>query len=101
MLHKPKTSRLCNRLPCPFKWEPGQWSACTHSCGKGVQHRRVTCHRVNAYGWIDPEPVSRGCNNTAKPPEVQTCAMADCGARYMWTVEPWGQVWNSTSSMRI
>ena len=25
--HKPKVSRTCNRLPCPFKWEPGQWSA--------------------------------------------------------------------------
>ncbi len=65
---------------------------CTHSCGKGVQHRRVTCHRVNAYGWIDPEPVSRGCNNTAKPPEVQTCVIADCRARFMWTLQPWEEV---------
>ena len=23
---KPKTTKVCNRLPCPFKWEPGQWS---------------------------------------------------------------------------
>jgi hypothetical protein len=65
---------------------------CTHSCGKGVQHRRVNCHRVNSYGWIDPEQVSHGCNTTGKPKEVQKCVLADCRARYMWTVGPWEAV---------
>lgn len=67
---------------------------CTHTCGKGVQHRRVTCHRVNAYGWSDPEPVSHGCNVTGKPEEMQQCVLAECRTRYMWAVEPWGEVSN-------
>jgi hypothetical protein len=31
----------------------------------------VTCHRVNAYNWIDPDPVPHGCNNTIKPSDFQ------------------------------
>ena len=28
---------------------------CSHTCGHGVQTRRVSCHRVNVFGWVDPE----------------------------------------------
>lgn len=65
------------------------WSECSHPCGAGIQHRRVTCHRVNAYEWIDPEPVSFGCNATQRPPDLQPCTMGDCSALYSWRPSPW------------
>ncbi len=72
---------------------------CTHTCGKGVQYRHVTCHDVNAFGWLDPEPISRGCNATAKPADFRECpGIADCNSKYMWVVGQWGRVrlcWSS------
>ena len=54
----------------------------------------MSCHRVNNYGWPDPDPVSHGCNSTEKPLEVQTCTINDdCKNRkVMWEVGPWGKV---------
>ena len=122
-IRKPHSKSRCNRHPCPFLWVPGQWShvrapavliinfffinrkrippnyelflQCSHSCGQGVKHRAVSCHRVNTYGWPDPDPVSHGCNSTEKPPEVETCTInaANCKTnKVMWKVGPWSQV---------
>ena len=90
-IRKPKTRARCNQHHCPFRWLPDQWSQCSHSCGHGVKHRRVTCHRVNSYGWPDPDQVSHGCNMTEKPKEVETCIInEDCtDQRVLWQVGPW------------
>merc|ERR1712106_994973 len=72
---KPKDMRFCNKHPCPFRWNAGDWSKCSHTCGHGVQTRRVSCHRVNSLGWVDPEVASiTGCNSTAKPSYMQSCS---------------------------
>ena len=82
-----------NRKRIPPNYEP--FLQCSHSCGQGVKHRAVSCHRVNTYGWPDPDPVSHGCNSTEKPPEVETCTInaANCKTnKVMWKVGPWSQV---------
>ena len=86
---KPKSRRGCNKAACPYSWQTDDWSDCSHPCGTGIQHRRVTCHRINAYEWVDPEPVSFGCNSTQRPNEVQPCNLGDCHALYAWRTSAW------------
>ncbi|CAG0880726.1 unnamed protein product [Cyprideis torosa] len=64
-------------------------SQCSHTCGFGVKHRRVSCHRVNQYGWVDPDPVTHGCNITQKPAELRSCILGQCEAPYYWKVGRW------------
>ncbi|KAI9551632.1 hypothetical protein GHT06_021967 [Daphnia sinensis] len=86
---RPRSRRGCNKAACPYSWEVENWSECSHPCGPGIQHRRVTCHRVNAYEWIDPEPVSFGCNATQRPADLQDCSLGNCNALYMWRASAW------------
>ena len=67
---------------------------CSHTCGKGVKHRGVSCRRINIYGWPDPDPVSHGCNATEKPREVETCVInGDCKHKsVLWKVGLWEPV---------
>ena len=55
----------------------------------GIQHRRVTCHRVNKFNWVDPEAVSLGCNSTQRPADLQPCHLSECEARFTWKPSPW------------
>ncbi|XP_011349537.1 A disintegrin and metalloproteinase with thrombospondin motifs 9 isoform X3 [Ooceraea biroi] len=87
-LRKPKTQRLCQRIACGYIWQEGIWSECSMMCGKGIQRRAVTCHRVNHYGWIDPTP-TEGCPMDQKPVGVQTCTLRECHYQYYWTAGPW------------
>ncbi|XP_045034331.1 A disintegrin and metalloproteinase with thrombospondin motifs 9 isoform X3 [Daphnia magna] len=86
---RPRSRRGCNKAACPYSWEVENWSECSHPCGPGIQHRRVTCHRVNAYEWIDPEPVSFGCNATQRPADLQDCSLGNCHVLYMWRASAW------------
>ncbi|CAG0917322.1 unnamed protein product [Notodromas monacha] len=86
---KPKTVRGCAKKPCPYSWEVSEWSECSHTCGPGIQYRTVKCHRVNHYGWVDPDPVNRGCNDTFRPRNVQDCNLSDCNAAYHWVTTEW------------
>ncbi|XP_011064845.1 PREDICTED: A disintegrin and metalloproteinase with thrombospondin motifs 9 [Acromyrmex echinatior] len=85
---KPKSQRLCQRIACDFIWQEGTWSECTPDCGKGIQRRAVTCHRVNRYGWIDPTPTV-GCPMDQKPVGEQICKLRECSDKYYWTTGPW------------
>ncbi|KAG5308607.1 ATS20 metalloproteinase, partial [Pseudoatta argentina] len=85
---KPKSQRLCQRIACDFIWQEGTWSECTPDCGKGIQRRAVTCHRVNRYGWIDPTPTV-GCPVDQRPVGEQICKLRECSDKYYWTTGPW------------
>lgn len=89
---RPRHKRTCNKISCPYEWQTEDWSDCSHPCGAGIQHRRVTCHRINAYDWTDPEPVSLGCNDTQRPADLQPCKLAECDAHYFWKPAPWQAV---------
>ncbi|XP_054721410.1 A disintegrin and metalloproteinase with thrombospondin motifs 9-like [Uloborus diversus] len=93
---KPKIRRKCHQYQCPVTWMTSQWSECSTSCGKGVQTRIVTCHRVNAYQWVDPEPLlpSKGnnvwCKDNEKPSTSKNCNLGEC-SRNIWKPGPWSQ----------
>ena len=67
---------------------------CSHSCGHGMQTRRVTCHRVNIFNWIYPERTDvTGCSSIERPKGVQTCHnLQDCEAELVWVVGSWSEV---------
>ena len=61
-----------------------------------MRHRRITCHRVNVYSWIDPDPVPHGCNDTIKPSDFQSCVInANCNSKVLWKVGPWSPVFEA------
>ncbi|XP_067203568.1 A disintegrin and metalloproteinase with thrombospondin motifs 9 isoform X2 [Linepithema humile] len=85
---KPKLQRLCQHVACDYIWQEGTWSECSAECGEGIQHRTVTCHRVNHYGWIDPTP-TEGCPIDQRPIEEQICKLRECNDEHYWTAGSW------------
>ncbi|XP_006108796.2 ADAMTS-like protein 1, partial [Myotis lucifugus] len=79
----------CNRRDCPSRWMVTSWSACTRSCGGGIQTRRVTCQKLKASGISTP--VSNDmCTQLAKRPvDTQACNQQLC---VEWAFSSWGQV---------
>lgn len=68
---------------------------CSQSCGGGRQFRAVSCRRINAYGWVDPEPVAPegACDAlpaAATPATSQACNAWGCGAPFAWEAAEWG-----------
>ncbi|XP_024851836.1 ADAMTS-like protein 1 isoform X1 [Bos taurus] len=78
----------CNRRDCPSRWMVTSWSACTRSCGGGVQTRRVTCQKLKASGISTPVP-SDMCTQLAKRPvDTQACNQQLC---VEWAFSSWSQ----------
>ncbi|DAA26966.1 TPA: hCG1818607-like, partial [Bos taurus] len=78
----------CNRRDCPSRWMVTSWSACTRSCGGGVQTRRVTCQKLKASGISTPVP-SDVCTQLAKRPvDTQACNQQLC---VEWAFSSWSQ----------
>ncbi|XP_071527887.1 A disintegrin and metalloproteinase with thrombospondin motifs 9 [Panulirus ornatus] len=88
-LHRRKASRGCNKHPCPFRWVASPWSECSEVCGPGAETREVTCHSVNHHGWVDPQPVTRGCDEAKRPRNIRKCNLGHCQRRYYWRIKPW------------
>lgn len=95
----------CNTQPCAAFWG-GVWSACTGSCGQGLQHFVVTCQQDrggkpiavhdNVCSTPKPNPSSRPC----KLPSCETRSDNEINQRvdssnkvevHEWKMGPWSQ----------
>ncbi|KAM6910648.1 ADAMTS-like protein 4 isoform 2-T2 [Xenentodon cancila] len=71
-LEKPAAVQECNMGECQPQWFTTEWSACSRSCGKGLQVREVRC--------LTPDKKhSQECNSSTKPAQEQFCNTIPCG----------------------
>ncbi|XP_030605999.1 thrombospondin type-1 domain-containing protein 4 [Archocentrus centrarchus] len=70
-LDKPAAVQECEMEACLPQWFTTEWSACSRSCGKGLQMREVRC--------LTPEKKhSHECDSNTKPIQEQICNTIPC-----------------------
>ncbi|XP_041632766.1 protein madd-4 isoform X1 [Drosophila kikkawai] len=72
----PADRQYCNVLDCPVRWEVGEWSKCSHTCGYGFKDRKVECKQIMAQEHKIERPESM-CPS-AKPPDKKPCNVKPC-----------------------
>jgi len=84
---KPLTSQSCNTQACPvtYSWVASGFTACTVTCGGGIQTQTVTCVQDGTRTTVDS---SNCANSGTKPLTQQTCNTQSCG---MPTTFSWKQ----------
>ncbi|EGW06551.1 A disintegrin and metalloproteinase with thrombospondin motifs 17 [Cricetulus griseus] len=69
------------------RWVAGQWSACSATCEKGVQHREVTCmYQLQNGTHVTTRPLY--CSEP-RPTSVQSCEGQDCLS--IWEASEWSE----------
>lgn len=92
--HPPPPDRqYCNVLDCPARWEVGEWSRCTKSCGSGYKNRTVLCkqtmaqdHKVGRLDSMCPglkPPDKKVCNNKPCAPEDDRPTISTSDSKYI------------------
>ncbi|XP_037129047.1 thrombospondin type-1 domain-containing protein 4 [Syngnathus acus] len=69
---KPAAVQECEMGDCQPQWFTTEWSACSRSCGKGLQMREVRC-------LTSDRRHSPNCDAGAKPDQEQSCNSIPCG----------------------
>jgi thrombospondin motif-containing protein 9 len=107
-LPKPKTTTRCEKYSCDYAWITSPWSQCSAVCGKGMQHRNVTCHKVYQRGAVNPHPLDFDkarpndyCNLYEKPAESAMCTTNHCNELYVWRSDPWKEVSPETTPVLV
>uniref|UniRef100_A0AAV2MCH2 PLAC domain-containing protein n=1 Tax=Knipowitschia caucasica TaxID=637954 RepID=A0AAV2MCH2_KNICA len=70
-LEKPSPVQECDQGECLPQWLTTEWSACSRSCGKGVQMREVRCLTADKKHSVD-------CDAASKPDQEQFCNTIPC-----------------------
>lgn len=92
--HPPPPDRqYCNVLDCPARWEVGEWSRCSKSCGAGYKNRTVLCkqtmaqdHKVGRLDSMCPglkPPDRKVCNSKACAPEDDNPTISISESKYI------------------
>ncbi|XP_024910860.1 ADAMTS-like protein 1 isoform X6 [Cynoglossus semilaevis] len=85
----PQLLQDCRTQPCPPRWETGEWSSCSATCGVGLMSRSVACtHQPFRDSNLTEVMRDLGCHSP-KPSPVQACNRFDCPP--MWDTYDWGQ----------
>uniref|UniRef100_A0A674PFX4 Thrombospondin type-1 domain-containing protein 4-like n=1 Tax=Takifugu rubripes TaxID=31033 RepID=A0A674PFX4_TAKRU len=71
-LDRPAPVQQCEMGECKPQWFTTEWSACSQSCGKGLQMREVRC-------LTEDKRHSSDCDSGTKPVQEQTCNVVPCG----------------------
>lgn len=70
-LERPPAVRECEAEACEPSWFTTEWSACSRSCGRGLQVREVRC--------LAPDKKhSSDCDPESKPEQEQMCNTIPC-----------------------
>nr|XP_057941440.1 thrombospondin type-1 domain-containing protein 4 isoform X2 [Doryrhamphus excisus] len=70
-MDKPAAVQECEMGECQAQWFTTEWSACSRSCGKGLQMREVRC--------LNPDRKhSQKCDAGIKPEQEQMCNTIPC-----------------------
>ncbi|XP_044040581.1 ADAMTS-like protein 1 isoform X3 [Siniperca chuatsi] len=78
-----------------MRWETGEWSSCSATCGVGLMTRTVACtHRPSQDSNRTKVLRDEDCQNP-KPSPVQACNRFDCPPT--WDTRDWGQCSQSCS----
>lgn len=70
-LDKPAPVQECDMGECLPQWFTTEWSACSRSCGKGLQMREVRC-------LTSDKKHNHDCNPATKPEQEQFCNTIPC-----------------------
>ncbi|XP_077445065.1 ADAMTS-like protein 1 isoform X1 [Stigmatopora argus] len=79
----------CKMQQCPPRWEEGEWSPCSVSCGIGLMSRSVACIRRPSRDGNGTEILPDEICVEPKPVSVQGCNRLDCPPT--WETRDWGQ----------
>uniref|UniRef100_A0A3Q4H686 Uncharacterized protein n=1 Tax=Neolamprologus brichardi TaxID=32507 RepID=A0A3Q4H686_NEOBR len=74
-----------------LRWETSGWSACSRTCGEGVQYRIVRCWKMLSPGF-DSSVYDSLClsHDLHKPANRKVCHGQSCGPQ--WEVSGWSEV---------
>lgn len=74
--------------PSCIRWESSPWTACSTSCGGGIQSRSVSCVEEDMQGTITPTEEWK-CLYASKTSILQPCNTFDCPS---WIAQEWSPV---------
>lgn len=87
-LEKPVRRQPCNVAECPVAWYMGPWSACSVTCGKGQQTRRIRCQKGER--TLQDHMCKTSQPDDTKPCELSPCDHANGYDSFDWLLSPWG-----------
>ncbi|OCU00941.1 hypothetical protein XELAEV_18006720mg [Xenopus laevis] len=85
----PPLLKSCNMEACPPRWEIGNWSACSLTCGVGLQTRDVFCSHLLSRETNETVVLGDDFCRQTKPTLVQACNRFDCPPA--WYSSEWKQ----------
>ncbi|KAE8632724.1 hypothetical protein XENTR_v10001652 [Xenopus tropicalis] len=85
----PPLLKSCNMEACPPRWEIGNWSTCSLTCGVGLQTRDVFCSHLISRETNETVVLGDDFCRQPKPTLVQACNRFDCPPA--WYSSEWKQ----------